>query len=151
MTVNRISPEEVALLVAASRVPDARTAAIIESPIDNVGNVFLIGAVSFPPAVGTPSRSLQEEERWYAAFTSLWRDRHWIQHEKDRAYKVAGPGWQIIEMLKASKVKDADGSFVWNKLVQSLGDLGKAQAINTNDEVVRLGALVVQLSEKLIP
>ena len=151
VAAHRIFPEEVALVVAASRATYARRASVIESSDANIGKVYSIGAVYFPPAIQTPSRSLQEAECWYEAFTSLWRDRHWIQYDKGRAYKMADPGWQFIDTLKASGVKDSEGSFVWDKVGECLNDLGKAQASKSCDEINRQSALLLQLSGKLTP
>ncbi|MGD0696497.1 MAG: toll/interleukin-1 receptor domain-containing protein [Terriglobia bacterium] len=152
-----LSPEEIAILIAAA-VLGGTDVPIALVPIEQIGELILIGPLTIPPNANSPDRSLQEEERWYDAFRSLWRFRRFIRHDAENVYKVAGPGWQLIDTLKASGRTTAAGIAVWEEIIKSMRDLATAQQAqiampneSSHAQVRRLSARLVQLAGELVP
>jgi hypothetical protein len=96
------------------------------TPIDQTGELILIGALTLPPDINNPDLSLQAEEGWHDGFRSLLRDRGFLRHDAGNVFKIAGAGWQVIDRLKASEKKTSEGVSVWEGITKCLSDLASA-------------------------
>lgn len=128
MVSQGMGPHGTVFLIAVYRNSDPQNLLpLIELDTAQLGKMYSIGPIHFPPEILSLNRDTREEDEWYETFAYL-RTHDFIKHDEGNVWGLGGPGWSYVDDLKRSDKNAPHGARLWDAVNQCLAELESAQA-----------------------